>query len=178
MKDEHTATQQDISFFRDSMIDVRRIHTDKVLHNTPKPLPHPVQTLKDEANVLASLLDYPYDPTELQPGDSIVFSRPGLQKTIIRKLKKGHYRISAELDLHGMTVTMAEHALIAFFKHARSQGLQCIRIIHGKGHRSNNRGPVLKPFVNNWLRKREEVLAYSSARPVDGGTGALYVLLK
>jgi DNA-nicking Smr family endonuclease len=57
--------------------------------------------------------------------------------------------------------------------------MTCIRIIHGKGKRSrNNKGPVIKTKVNHWLRQRDDVLAFCSARPIDGGTGAIYVLLR
>ncbi|MEX0606657.1 MAG: Smr/MutS family protein, partial [Halofilum sp. (in: g-proteobacteria)] len=85
--------------------------------------------------------------------------------------------IDAELDLHGMTRVEAATALEQFMRECRQRRLGCVRIVHGKGRRSSDQGPVLKPAVANWLRRRNEVLAFTSARPVDGGSGALYVLL-
>jgi DNA-nicking Smr family endonuclease len=165
-------------WFQKSMNGVRPIRTDKVLHHPPKPSPEPVQTRKDEARVMEKLLDARYDGTEFQPGDVLIYKRPGVSKAVLQKLRKGQYSMSTELDLHGMTMAEAEQALNRFFTHVRETGAQCVRIVHGKGHRSGNRGPVLKSLASKWLTKRDEVLAFCSARPVDGGTGALYVLLK
>ncbi|MGH8503098.1 MAG: Smr/MutS family protein, partial [Gammaproteobacteria bacterium] len=113
-----------------------------------------------------------------QPGDALQYCRPGVRKTVMRKLKKGQYRVGAELDLHGLSARSAQAALTGFIQDARAADTRCVRIIHGKGRRSSNRGPVIKPLAGAWLRRREDVLAFCSARPVDGGTGALYVLLK
>ena len=101
-----------------------------------------------------------------------------MQQAILRKLRRGQFQVGAALDLHGMTVATARDALAAFLQHARRDSLGCVRIIHGKGKRSHHRGPVLKQKINHWLRQRDEVLAFCSARPMDGGTGAIYVLLR
>ena len=77
-----------------------------------------------------------------------------------------------------MTIAEAQAALARFIRTAREKNIRCVQIIHGKGYGSNNQGPKLKPMVNQWLQKREEILAFCSARPADGGTGAVYVLLK
>ena len=77
-----------------------------------------------------------------------------------------------------MTQLQAQQELNEFIELVRSEGIRCVRIIHGKGYGSSNKGPVIKPLVNRWLQRRSEVLAFCSARPVDGGTGAVYVLLK
>ena len=77
-----------------------------------------------------------------------------------------------------MTVNTAREALALFLRDVRREHQTCVRIIHGKGKGSRHRGPVLKQKVNHWLRQRDEVLAFCSARPVDGGSGALYVLLR
>jgi DNA-nicking Smr family endonuclease len=107
-----------------------------------------------------------------------MYGRPGLQRRILRRLRRGHYSLAAELDLHGMTVPVARVALQAFLQECRRRDLRCVRIIHGKGRRSSNEGPVLKVKVDRWLRQREDVLAFCSAQPADGGTGAIYVLLR
>ena len=85
--------------------------------------------------------------------------------------------MQAEIDLHGLTVAEAKQALREFIAHAQERDIRCLRIIHGKGLRSGHRGPVLKSAVSAVLRRTGAVLAYVSARQVDGGTGAVYVLL-
>lgn len=96
----------------------------------------------------------------------------------MRMLQRGAYAIQAEIDLHGMTVAEAKPRLQNFVERCAKNGKLCIRIVHGKGLGSGERGPVLKNAVNRWLRKWDVVLAFVSARQVDGGTGAVYVLLK
>jgi DNA-nicking Smr family endonuclease len=106
-----------------------------------------------------------------------VFHRPQVQPAVLRRLRRGEYRVEREIDLHGLTATEARHALRTFLIEALERRVRCVRIIHGKGLRSGHRGPVLKSTVSGVLRRTGAVLAYVSARPVDGGTGAVYVLL-
>jgi DNA-nicking Smr family endonuclease len=96
----------------------------------------------------------------------------------LRRLRRGHWVIQDELDLHGHTTAEARTAVAAFLQACLRDAVRCIRIIHGKGLRSKNREPILKTKVANWLRQREEVLAFCQARPTDGGSGAVIVLLK
>jgi DNA-nicking Smr family endonuclease len=93
-------------------------------------------------------------------------------------MRRGSYRIDAELDLHGLTAAQAVGQLALFLQRVRARGLQCVRVIHGKGLRSGQRGPVLKNTVNTVLRRAEPVLAFTSAPPKAGGTGATLVLLR
>jgi len=95
----------------------------------------------------------------------------------LSKLRRGHWALQGQLDLHGLRRDQAREALAAFLRQARRQGLRCVRIIHGKGHGSVNKEPVLKQKVRNWLAQKEEVLAFCQARPDEGGAGALVVLL-
>ncbi len=164
--------------FQELMGEVKRLDHDRVVHRHPRPQPVPVQSRRDEARVMEELLCDPRDPEALQPGDVLSYHRPGLRRPVLRKLRRGQYSIAAELDLHGLGSEQACHALAEFIRQASALGSRCVRIIHGKGKRSSNQGPVLKPLVNRWLRRCDEVLAFHSARPVDGGTGAVYVLLK
>jgi DNA-nicking Smr family endonuclease len=113
----------------------------------------------------------------LDTGDEISFRRPGIQNGVLRKLKRGEYRVEDVCDLHGLRVAEAKTALREFLAEALARRLRCVRIIHGKGHGSGTRGPVLKTAVNMVLRKTAPVLAFISARRVDGGTGAINVLL-
>ena len=96
----------------------------------------------------------------------------------MRKLARGKFAVQAEIDLHGMTVAEAKPRLADFIDYSVKQNHMCVRIVHGKGLGSGNRGPVLKNAVSRWLRKWNAVLAFVSARQVDGGTGAVYVLLQ
>ena len=95
----------------------------------------------------------------------------------MRKLARGKYAVQAEIDLHGMTVEEARPRLADFIEYNARSGKSCVRVVHGKGLGSGQRGPVLKSSVNRWLRRWDYVLAFVSTRQVDGGTGAIYVLL-
>jgi len=115
---------------------------------------------------------------EAEPGDELAFHRPRVSRQVLRRLRRGHYSIGAEIDLHGLRARDAQAALAAFLADCVTRGCACVRVVHGKGLRSGRNGPVLKPAVDGWLRRRDEVLAFVSARPADGGTGAVYVLLR
>jgi DNA-nicking Smr family endonuclease len=115
---------------------------------------------------------------DLQSGDELCFAQPGVRHGVLKKLKRGQYAVMAVLDLHGLFVREAHELLIDFIQTNRAAGHQCVRIIHGKGRRSPHGRPVLKNKIFNWLQHRDEVLAFCSARRNDGGTGAIYVLLK
>ncbi len=127
--------------------------------------------------VIRHLRDAPFDYGGGLALDPVFYARDGVPRAVGRRLKRGQYRIEAELDLHGLRLEEARRALVEFLREARRRHLGCVRVIHGKGWRSGNTGPVLKPNVNLWLRQFDDVLAYCSAQAADGGTGALYVLL-
>jgi DNA-nicking Smr family endonuclease len=109
---------------------------------------------------------------------ALSFQRAGVRIQVMRRLRRGLYPIDDELDLHGLTQSAARNELADFIARSRDGGLRCVRIIHGKGYRSGARGPVLKTAVNLWLRRHMDVMAFVSARAIDGGTGAMYVLLR
>ena len=112
-------------------------------------------------------------------GDTALsFQRAGVRINVMRRLRRGLYPVDGELDLHGLTQSAARNQLADFLAHSRDGGLRCVRIIHGKGYRSGARGPVLKIAVNLWLRRHMDVMAFVSARAIDGGAGAVYVLLR
>jgi DNA-nicking Smr family endonuclease len=112
-------------------------------------------------------------------GDAVLaFQRAGVRIQEMRKLRRGLIPADAELDLHGLTQAAARDSLERFLIATRDARIRCVRIIHGKGSRSAGRGAVLKTAVDAWLRRHSDVLAFTSAKPIDGGTGALYVLLR
>ena len=144
-----------------------------------RPRPIPAQRLRDDHDVLKeSLGDQDAWEAGFEAGDELNFLRPGLATTTLRKLRRGHWLIQRELDLHGYTVAEARPELVAFLNHCLHDGVRCIRIIHGKGLGSKNREPVLKRKVASWLMQREEILAFCQARRTEGGGGAAVVLLK
>ena len=110
--------------------------------------------------------------------DPLSFRRAGVREQTLRQLRRGRYPVEAELDLHGLSQAAARDYLAEFIASSRHAGLRCVRVVHGKGYRSGARGPVLKIAVNNWLKRHTDVLAFTSARVIDGGTGAVYVLLR
>jgi DNA-nicking Smr family endonuclease len=132
----------------------------------------------EQQRIMRDMLSDAFDPAEIETGEELLFSRKGLQHGLIRKLRRGQFTVQAELDLHGLTVAEARQALAEFLADVRAAGARCVRIIHGKGYGSRHKQPVLKNKLNGWLQQRDEVLAFCSARQVDGGTGAVYVLLK
>jgi DNA-nicking Smr family endonuclease len=169
---------EDARLFRESVGEVRPLTHDLAEVAAPRPAPIPRQRLRDERAVLREMAAGLYDAAEIETGDELVFARPGIQLTLMRKLRRGQFAIEAELDLHGYTVADAREALFLFLHDARASGRRCVRVVHGKGNGSQGRQPVLKGKVNHWLRQIDAVLAFASTRPVDGGTGAVYVLLK
>jgi len=106
------------------------------------------------------------------------FRRAGVRTQVMRRLRRGLYPVEDELDLHGLNQTAERDELADFIARSRNAGRRCVRIVHGKGYRSGARGPVLKTAVNLWLRRHLEVMAFVSARAIDGGAGAVYVLLR
>ena len=151
----------------------------RVIHPRPKLKPIPVQRLRDERAALAdSLSDAITWDIGIETGDELVYRRNGLSQQTVKKLRRGHWVIQDELDLHGLTSIEARALLVEFLNACIRSGARCVRIIHGKGLRSKNREPVLKTKVANWLIQRDEVLAFCQARQADGGGGAVMVLLK
>jgi DNA-nicking Smr family endonuclease len=169
---------EDRQLFRDSVGEVRPVRHDRVAPLRRAHSPHPKFRDQDEAEVLRDLLSEQFQPAELETGEELLFLRTGLQRRTLQRLRRGQFVVGAELDLHGMTVPTAREAVAAFLQACRRRRVQCARIVHGKGRGSPHRAPVLKQKIGHWLQQRDEVLAYCSARDCDGGTGAVYVLLK
>jgi DNA-nicking Smr family endonuclease len=160
----------DVSAFREAMGDVQQLQAEKAApfrqRRRPEPLNLPVG---DEQET--GFADIP-----VETGDFLEFRRPGIQNRLFQDLRRGVIDTDGSLDLHGMRVHEARGALARFLGHSLATGRRCVRIIHGKG-RGSGVQPVLKHKVNQWLRQRDEVLAFVTAPRWDGGTGAVYVLL-
>lgn len=117
------------------------------------------------------------DRTHIDAQDGSSHRKNGIQKRTMQKLKRGRFKVGAEIDLHNMTAQTAYTALLEFIADAQSRSLESVRIIHGKGLRSEN-GPRLKLMTRQVMRDHPQVLAFTACKPADGGDGALDVLLK
>lgn len=170
---------QDRTLFRQAMHGVRRLTIDsRQTRELPRARPRARFTRADRHAVLEESLGA---PSPLEPvddaGDALLFRRGGLSETVFRQLRRGQYRTDGEVDLHGMTAAMVEPVLRDFLADAIQHRARVVRVIHGKGLRSGNRGPILKLVASNYLRRVGAVLGFASAREVDGGSGAILVLL-
>lgn len=150
------------------------------LHHAPaKPKPIPKQFILDERQALADSLSDHYIPAhELETGEELLYLREGHAPDILSKLRRGHWVVQAAIDLHGLISDEARVYVATFLNDCKKRGLRCVRIVHGKGLGSRNKEPVLKHKLRNWLVQRDEVIAYAQARKIDGGSGAVIVLLK
>lgn len=174
-----TISAEDRALFRQAVSGTRRLAQEKRVPPAPaRPSPRPRQREQDERAVLRDMFSDPRHPEDLETGEELLFSRIGLQHKTLRRLRRGELAQQAELDLHGLTRLEARQAISAFLQHCRERDYRCVRIIHGKGRGSHQQRAILKQYVDHWLRQVDSVLAYCSARPAHGGTGAIYVLLK
>lgn len=165
-----------MELFRQTVGKVKSINSDKLDPMTSKkPRPIPRKPVAEEVEPL----DESISVTELLSlEDSMSFTSPGLQKNVLRKMRKGHYGLDAEIDLHGLSSHEAKKQLLRFLHICVEEGRRCICIVHGKGYRSPDNQPVLKNNLNLWLRQHADVQAFCSAPPREGGTGAVFVLLR
>ena len=144
----------------------------------PRPPPHPRQRELDEAAALAaSLSDEVNLESLLLTDDGLSFRRPGIGPDVVARLRRGHWALQGEIDLHGCTREEARDALAGYIGECHRRGMRCLRVVHGKGHGSPGRQPVLKAKVQRWLAQRSEVIAFAQATGPQGGAGALVVLL-
>ena len=145
----------------------------------PRPPARARQRERDDAAVLVEAISDGFDAESLlDTDDALSFRRRGVGVDVVRKLRRGVWVLQGELDLHGLRRDEARERLSGFLRDAARSGQRCVRIVHGKGHGSPGREPVLKAKVKSWLVQRSEVLAFTYARAADGGHGALIVLLK
>ena len=144
-----------------------------------QPPPVATQLMLDEQAVLVEAISDGFDASNLlETDDSLSYRRPGIGSDVLRRLRKGEWSIQRQVDLHGLRSEAARDTLSGFIRDAQKHGIRCVRVVHGKGLSSPGKTPVLKGKVRNWLVQKNEVLAFVQARPIDGGAGALVVLLK
>lgn len=175
---EPEISDEDAELFRSAVRGAHALRGDRAERRAPPPAARAEFRRRDERAVVRELAECEPVGADVETGEELSYGRPGLRPGVLRRLRRGHFPLQAELDLHGLTTPEAHAALADFLRECAHGGARCVRVIHGKGLRSRHRGPVLKGKVNLWLRRRDDVLAFVSARPADGGTGAVYVLLR
>jgi DNA-nicking Smr family endonuclease len=169
--------------FRQAMIGVQK------LDRTDAPLPKsknksPPKTRSDDAEVLAQLADLVTGAVAFDISDTAEYIEgiaQGLDRRLLKKLRRGDFSVQAHLDLHGLNRMEARDAVERFLVRSRQKGQRCVLIISGRGHHSKDKTPVLKTHLGQWLthgRLSKKILAFCSARRCDGGVGAVYVLLR
>lgn len=164
--------------FRRLMADAKRLETDRAPPAQRRTRPKATFARRDRHEVLRESLEGDPVSGEAEAGDYLQFRHASVSRAMIRRLARGRFSRQAELDLHGLTTAEAREELGRFIAECVDRGLTCVRVIHGKGRGSGQAGPVLKRLADQWLRRCRAVLAFVTARPVDGGSGALYVLLR
>ena len=168
--------------FREAMRDVRPLPPGlakraPAMRKTRKPLRKTAAAASIDLDAAMPLISTE-SGANVTPDEILSYRRPGVRDQVLRRLRRGLIPLEAEMDLHGRSQSVARYLTAQFIDSSRQAGLRCVRIIHGKGSRSGTRGAVLKSALNEWLRRHPDVMAFASARPIDGGTGAAYVLLR
>ena len=150
----------------------------------PRPASTPRPMISDDAEALAELADLVTGkaPFDLSDSDEYLEGAvAGIDPRIVRRLRRGEFAHQAHLDLHRLTSEQARVEVDRFLLDAYRSGRRCVLIIHGRGLNSKDQIPVLKRRLAMWLARGQWsrlVLAFTTARPVDGGAGAVYVLLR
>lgn len=168
----------DIALFHEAIGPVRKLaETVPEPPRAAPPAARPRSRERDEAEALHQSRFEPFAASPLGPGDVLEYLRDGYPPRLLRQLKRNQYAVQDEIDLHRLTQPQAEAVLREFLAEVKREGRRCVRIIHGKGLRSGDPGPVLKSLVDRLLRLRADVIAFASAPERDGGSGAVLVLL-
>ncbi|MBK1693757.1 DNA mismatch repair protein MutS [Chromatium weissei] len=166
----------DFDLFRQQVQDATPLINSPVIvpeRSKPSPFPRPPQIVPpEEIAPLASV------SATIRTHDYLLFCRPGIQRRVLGDLQRGAIEVELEVDLHGLYAEHARQLIAEFLAECGRRRVRCARIIHGKGYRSSEQQPVLKQGINHWLRQYDQVLAFCSATRRDGGTGAVYVLLR
>jgi DNA-nicking Smr family endonuclease len=163
--------------FRQAIGNVQTIKNDKVLLTDGlKPKPYPKSSTIHVEERLTDTFGFDIEHVGIE--DTLNYTAAGIQHAVLKKLRKGKYGLDAEIDLHGLNSHEAKQQLHHFLRDCVAYGCRCVHIVHGKGYRSADNHPVLKNELNVWLRQHNDVQAFCSAPPKDGGAGAVYVLLQ
>ena len=167
------------NIFLQAVKNARPLNVDVPFTEKTYPKPIAKQFIIDEKQALKdSLSDDFYPAHELESGEELLYLRTGQSPDVLSKLRRGFWVVQAQIDLHGLISDEAREYVAEFLSSCKKRNIRCVRIVHGKGLGSRNREPVLKHKLRNWLMQKDEVIAYAQAKPEDGGSGAVIVLLK
>ena len=172
---QHAATE-----FAEAVKGVKPLAQGKRVQHPRRPHPPDARSRqRDDEEVLAASVSDEIDHESLLDTDeSLSYRAQGIGPDVLRRLRRGHWSVQDEIDLHGYRVDEAREALVVFLRESIRRGLRCVRVVHGKGLGSAGKMPVLKGKVRSWLAQRDEVIAFCQARGPDGGAGAVMVLLR
>jgi DNA-nicking Smr family endonuclease len=171
-----TITSKDSDLFRQSVGKVRAVKSDKIEVKPDQPKPYPTPQPYDLNEDWHDGIEQDIDNVSHE--DTLSYTAPGIQNSVLAKLRKGFFGVQAEIDLHGLNSNAAKQQLLDFLHVSTQRSYRCVHIVHGKGYRSTDPHPVLKNHSNRWLRQHKDVQAFCSASPRQGGAGAVFVLLK
>lgn len=166
---------EDKALFRQAVAEIKPLKQRKRYQEKPDAVLNKKIEAMPVVAITSSLSSLYYEEVEVDT--CLSYKTTSLSQKIFKELKKGEKPWQARLDLHGFRIEEAEEKLLQFLAFAEQKGYQSVLIIHGKGGKSHKK-PVLKSLVAHWLKQIASVLAFYSALPRDGGTGALYILLK
>ena len=167
------------NIFLQAVKNARPLNVDVPFTEKTYPKPIAKQFILDEKQALKdSLSDDFYPAHELESGEELLYLRIGQSPDVLSKLRRGFWVVQAQIDLHGLISDEAREYVAEFLSSCKKRNIRCVRIVHGKGLGSRNREPVLKHKLRSWLMQKDEVIAYAQAKPEDGGSGAVIVLLK
>ena len=176
---ESQAANSETNLFQAAVKNIRPLNIDVPFTEKTYPKPIAKQFIRDEKQALRdSLSDDFYPAHELESGEELLYLRTGQSPDVLSKLRRGFWVVQAQIDLHGLISDEAREYVAEFLGNCKKKNIRCVRIVHGKGLGSRNREPVLKHKLRNWLMQKDEVIAYAQAKPEDGGSGAVIVLLK
>jgi DNA-nicking Smr family endonuclease len=179
LSNKRPVSEEDAALFRDAAGDVRVIEDGREPVYRRRPKAQPVtRSASGTSSPLASEQASAKSIRSSERDSEQLFVRAGLQQKLLRRLRRGQLAIAAEADLHGMRIREARLSLEEFLRDCRVRDFRCVRVIHGKGLGSRDGHAVLKWEVDRWLRGHDGVMAFCTAQPRDGGTGAVYVLLR
>ncbi|HEU5281934.1 MAG TPA: Smr/MutS family protein [Gammaproteobacteria bacterium] len=148
----------------------------RVSQRPPTPTKRRFRDPEDEPDTTRPLFIDRDKEATLERETLITVKHSSISNKILRNLAKGQYNVEASLDMHGMTVAVAEREVDAFLKACLQRKLQVVLLIHGKG--THQQKPILKNKLYQWLSQVDDILAFCSAAPSQGHRGALVVLLK
>lgn len=171
----------DMDMFKSAMKGVKPLQSNRVLLKPKKKdinasLKRESATTADERFVVDNLTEG--NIPDMKPSDTLSFMVPDLPYRTFQSLKRGEYTWQEGIDLHGQSVEVARAELFAFIQDCRTRRFRCVIIVHGKSWTQGSGRAELKSYVNVWLRQMPDVIAFHSCQPADGGTGAVYALLK